>query len=221
MFVATVSRTQSRERVRMHAQIATTESTKMLQDKPHARRAQPESLQRISMKRNPDVTIALLDTLKHCKDRTRVSTNVVQVRTRYPQPLRAQHVRLTRTRLKRARLWRAASAPQAILGRMPARAQLVCQASTRRLWGAPRAQIAQPASSPQQVQRHRIHLKIVPEVRSQDQVRVHARIATTGNTNRTKARAHAKRVGLESLQGMTIPPKARARIASLANTNRI
>jgi len=82
MFVATAARAQSRERVRVHARIATTESTKMLQDKPHARRAQPESLQRTSMQRNPDVMIALLDAFKHWKDRTRVSTNVVQARTR-------------------------------------------------------------------------------------------------------------------------------------------
>jgi len=34
------------------------------------------------MQRNPDVMIALLDAFKHWKERTRVSTNVVQARTR-------------------------------------------------------------------------------------------------------------------------------------------
>jgi hypothetical protein len=82
MFVATAAQARFQQLVPVHAQIATTESTKMLQHKPHARRAQPESLQRTSMQRNPDVMIALLDAFKHWKDRTRVSTNVVQVRTR-------------------------------------------------------------------------------------------------------------------------------------------
>ena len=104
---------------------------------------------------------------------------------------------------------------------MPARAQLVLQASTRRLWGVPRAQIAQPASRRRQQRPHPIHATTAPEVRSRDQVRVHARIATTGNSKRTRGRVHAKRVGSESLQEMTIPPRAHAHIASLANTNRI
>jgi hypothetical protein len=68
--------------VPVYARIATTENTKMLQDKRHAKRVGPESLQQTSMKRNRDALIALLDALGHWKDRTRVSTNVVQVRTR-------------------------------------------------------------------------------------------------------------------------------------------
>jgi hypothetical protein len=50
---------------------------------------------------------------------------------------------------------------------------------------------------------------------------LHARIATTGNTKRMTGRAYAKPADPANLQAMTIPPRAPAHIASLADTNRI
>jgi len=82
MFVATAAQALFQQLVPVHARIATTESTKMLQGKTHARRAQPESLQQTSMQRNLHALIVLLDAMKPPQERTRVSTNVVQVRTR-------------------------------------------------------------------------------------------------------------------------------------------
>jgi hypothetical protein len=71
-----VLRERSRQEVPMHARIVTTDNTKILQGKAHAKRVGRESLQPISMNRNPYALIALLDVFKHYKERTRVSMNV-------------------------------------------------------------------------------------------------------------------------------------------------
>jgi hypothetical protein len=138
------------------ARIATTADTKMKKASPHANRAGPESLQRMSMKPNPDAMTALPATNKSLVDRTTATASARRESIRWAPPLRAQDVRRTRTHLKRAGLWRAASATQAILGRMAARAQLVCQASTRRPRGAPTAR---------GVHREGIPLKLRPPLR--------------------------------------------------------
>ena len=91
------------------------------------------------MKPNPDALLAVLATNKALEDKITATASARRGSIPWPAPLHAQHVRRTRTRLKRAGLWRAASATQAILGPMAARAQLACQASTRRLRGAPTA----------------------------------------------------------------------------------
>ena len=59
---------------------------------------------------------------------------------------RAHHVRQTQTRLERAGRWRAVRATQATLDWMGKPVQLVSQASTRRLPGAPFVQTVQQAS---------------------------------------------------------------------------
>ena len=77
-----VLRARSRQEVPVHARIATTDNTKILRARAYANRAGPESLQPMSMNRSPYALIALLDAFKPREDRTRDSTNVVQVRTR-------------------------------------------------------------------------------------------------------------------------------------------
>jgi hypothetical protein len=77
-----VLRERSRQQVPAPARIATTENTKTKEARAHANRAGPESLQPISMNRSPYARIALLDAFKSREDRTRASTNVVQVRIR-------------------------------------------------------------------------------------------------------------------------------------------
>ena len=220
--VATAAQAKSQEKVPVHARTATTANTKTKEAKPHALTAGPESFRLTSMKRNLDALIALLDAFNPWEERTRASTNVVQVRTRWPAPLRAQHVRPTRTRLKPVGCWRAADATQATAGRMGALARVVWQASTRRHRVAPTVQIVWPASMPQQWRQHPIHVATVRQARFQQQmVPLHARIATTETSKMSQDKPHAKRAGPESLQAMTTMQGPPAHIALLASTNRI
>ncbi|MBV5276552.1 hypothetical protein JZU56_01555, partial [bacterium] len=68
--VATAAQAQFQEKVPVHARIASTANTKTEEGKPHALTVRPENFQRMSMKRNPDALIALLDISKPLQDRT-------------------------------------------------------------------------------------------------------------------------------------------------------
>ena len=79
---ATVLQARSREQVPVHARIATTANTKTQQAKAHALAVGPESIQRMSMKRNPDALIAVLATNKALMDRIIATASVRRESTR-------------------------------------------------------------------------------------------------------------------------------------------
>jgi hypothetical protein len=62
--------------VLLHAPIASTANTKTKQESSHALTARPESFQRMSMRRNPDALIAVLDMFKPLQDRTTATPSV-------------------------------------------------------------------------------------------------------------------------------------------------
>ena len=80
--VATVVQARSREKVPVHARIATTANTKTQQAKAHALAVGPESIQRMSMKRNPDALIAVLATNKALMHRIIATASVRRESTR-------------------------------------------------------------------------------------------------------------------------------------------
>ena len=116
------------------------------------------------MNRKPHALLAVLATNKALVDRIIATASARRGSIPWPVPLRAQHVRPTQTRPKRAGRRRAVSATQATLGRMDKLAQLVIQASTRRLLEAPFVQTVRQASIPlhqQPPRRQRVMLPVL------------------------------------------------------------
>jgi hypothetical protein len=74
--VATAAQAQSRERVPVHARIATTVNTKMKQAKPHALTVRLENFQQMWTKRNPHALIAVLDISRPLQHRIPAPTSV-------------------------------------------------------------------------------------------------------------------------------------------------
>jgi hypothetical protein len=175
----------------------------------------------MSMRRNPNALIAVLDIIKPLLHRITATTSVRRARFRSALPLRVRHVRRTRTHPKAAGLRPTVGATQATAGLMAARAPLVWQASTRRRREMPRVQIVKPESIPQQWRQPRMYVPTVRQARYQQQmVRVYARTATTEIFKMSQDKPHARGAGPESLQAMTTMPEPLARIASLVSSKR-